>query len=45
MQKSEIKLLQEKLEKTSLNLAEHNLYAADTLKSNNIRTGRKREVG
>ncbi|XP_075266755.1 centlein isoform X2 [Opisthocomus hoazin] len=43
MQKSEIKLLQEKLEKTSLNLAEHNLYAADTLKSNNIRTGRKRE--
>ncbi|XP_074426664.1 centlein isoform X3 [Larus michahellis] len=42
MQKSEIELLQEKLKKASLNLAEHNLYATDTLE-NNIRTGRKHE--
>ncbi|XP_050768577.1 centlein [Gymnogyps californianus] len=43
MQKSEIKLLQEKFKTASLNLAEHNLYATDTLESNNIRTGRKYE--
>ncbi|CAN0312832.1 unnamed protein product [Bubo scandiacus] len=43
MQKSEIELLQEKLIKASLNLAEHNLYTVDTLESNNIRTGRKHE--
>uniref|UniRef100_A0A8B9N8R1 Centlein n=1 Tax=Accipiter nisus TaxID=211598 RepID=A0A8B9N8R1_9AVES len=43
MQKSEIELLQEKLKKASLNLAEHNLYATDTLESSNIRTGRKHE--
>ncbi|KAM6109370.1 centlein [Phoenicopterus ruber ruber] len=42
-QKSEIQLLQEKLKKASFNLAEHNLYATDTLESNNIRTGRKHE--
>ncbi|XP_071657825.1 centlein isoform X3 [Patagioenas fasciata] len=41
VQKSEIELLQEKLKKASLNLAECNLYASDTLESNNIRTGRK----
>ncbi|KAM6037025.1 centlein [Theristicus caerulescens] len=43
MQKSEIELLQEKLKKASLNLAEHNLYATNTLESKNIRTGRKHE--
>ncbi|XP_052633275.1 centlein isoform X6 [Harpia harpyja] len=43
MQKSEIELLQEKLKKASLNVAEHNLYARDTLESSNIRTGRKHE--
>uniref|UniRef100_A0A8D0FDT3 Centlein n=1 Tax=Strix occidentalis caurina TaxID=311401 RepID=A0A8D0FDT3_STROC len=43
MQKSEIELLQEKLKKASLNLAEHNLYTTDTLESYNIRTGRKHE--
>uniref|UniRef100_A0A8C0ATF8 Centlein n=1 Tax=Buteo japonicus TaxID=224669 RepID=A0A8C0ATF8_9AVES len=43
MQKSEIELLQEKLKKASLNIAEHNLYATDTLESSNIRTGRKHE--
>ncbi|XP_054666874.1 centlein isoform X2 [Grus americana] len=43
MQKSEIVLLQEKLKKASLNVAEHNLYTTDTLESNNIRTGRKHE--
>ncbi|KAK2522625.1 Cntln [Columba livia] len=43
VQKSEIELLQEKLKKASLNLAECNLYASDTLESNNIRTGRKRK--
>lgn len=45
MQKSEIELVQEKLKKASLNLAEHNLYITDTLESNNVRTGRKHEVG
>ncbi|KAM9262222.1 centlein [Morus bassanus] len=34
---------QEKFKKASLNIAEHNLYATDTLESNNIRTGRKHE--
>ncbi|XP_075383491.1 centlein isoform X2 [Mycteria americana] len=43
MQKSEIELLQEKLKKASLNLAEHNLYTTEILESNNIRTGRKHE--
>uniref|UniRef100_A0A8C4UL27 Centlein n=1 Tax=Falco tinnunculus TaxID=100819 RepID=A0A8C4UL27_FALTI len=43
MQKSEIKLLQEKLKKRSFNLAEHNLYTTDTLESGNRRTGRKHE--
>ncbi|KAM6226894.1 centlein isoform 2-T3 [Spheniscus humboldti] len=43
MQKSEIELLQKKLKKASLNLAEHNFYTTDTLESNNIRTGRKHE--
>uniref|UniRef100_A0A8B9UJI2 Centlein n=1 Tax=Anas zonorhyncha TaxID=75864 RepID=A0A8B9UJI2_9AVES len=41
MQKSEIELLQEKLKKTSLSLAEHNLYTTETLENNNVRTGRK----
>ncbi|KAM6363720.1 centlein isoform 2-T2 [Pluvialis apricaria] len=41
MQKSEIELLQEKLKKASLNLAEHNLYTIETLENNNIRTARK----
>ncbi|XP_056180766.1 centlein isoform X1 [Falco biarmicus] len=43
MQKSEIKLLQEKLKKRSFNLAEHNLYTTDTLESGSRRTGRKHE--
>ncbi|XP_074935320.1 centlein isoform X2 [Phalacrocorax aristotelis] len=34
---------QEKKKKTSLNIAEHNLYTADILNSNNTRTGRKHE--
>ncbi|XP_009991250.1 PREDICTED: centlein-like, partial [Tauraco erythrolophus] len=42
-QKSEIKLLQEKLKKANLHLAEHNLYATDILESSNIGTGRKHE--
>ncbi|XP_047907293.2 centlein isoform X1 [Anser cygnoides] len=41
MQKSEIEILQEKLKKTSLSLAEHNLYTTETLESNDVRTGRK----
>ena len=45
MQKSEIELLKEKLKKASLNLVEHNLYTTDTLKTSNLRSGRKREVG
>ncbi|XP_053909452.1 centlein isoform X2 [Cuculus canorus] len=40
-QKSEIKILQEKLEKATLSLKEHNLYATDTLESDCIRSGRK----
>ncbi|XP_015704541.1 centlein isoform X7 [Coturnix japonica] len=43
MQKSEIELLKEKLKKANLNLVEHNLYTADTLKSINVTTGRKHE--
>ncbi|XP_035751472.1 centlein [Egretta garzetta] len=43
MRKSEIELLQEKLKKASLNVAEHNLYTTNTLESSNIRTGRKHE--
>ncbi|XP_048787490.1 centlein isoform X2 [Lagopus muta] len=43
MQKSEIELLKEKLKKASLNLVEHNLYTTDTLKTCNVRTGRKHE--
>ncbi|XP_072215716.1 centlein [Excalfactoria chinensis] len=43
MQKSEIELLKEKLKKASLNLVEHNLYTADTLKTINVTTGRKHE--
>lgn len=45
MQESEMELLQKKLKEGDPNLAEHNLYTADTLESNNIRTGRKHEVG
>ncbi|XP_038027197.2 centlein isoform X4 [Anas platyrhynchos] len=44
MQKSEIELLQEKLKKTSLSLAEHNLYTTETLENNNVRTGRKHKT-
>ncbi|XP_052557062.1 centlein isoform X2 [Tympanuchus pallidicinctus] len=43
MQKSEIELLKEKLRKASLNLVEQNLHATDTLKTCNVRTGRKHE--
>ncbi|XP_015135701.2 centlein [Gallus gallus] len=43
MQKSEIELLKEKLKKASLNLVEHNLYTTDTLKTSNLRSGRKHE--
>ncbi|XP_061874618.1 centlein isoform X2 [Colius striatus] len=43
MQKYEIKLLQEKLKKTSLNLAEHNLYIKDSLERKTIRRRRKHE--
>eukprot|EP00076_Gallus_gallus_P035214 XP_025000752.1 centlein isoform X2 [Gallus gallus] len=43
MQKSEIELLKEKLKKASLNQVEHNLYTTDTLKTSNLRSGRKRE--
>nr|XP_013811884.1 PREDICTED: centlein [Apteryx mantelli mantelli] len=42
-QKSEIELLQEKLKKASLNLAEHNLHMTDILESKNVRTERKHE--
>lgn len=45
MQGSEIELLQKRILKVALNPAEHNLYTTDTLESNNIRIGRKREVG
>ncbi|XP_047907294.2 centlein isoform X2 [Anser cygnoides] len=44
MQKSEIEILQEKLKKTSLSLAEHNLYTTETLESNDVRTGRKHKT-
>ncbi|KAL9822667.1 LOW QUALITY PROTEIN: centlein [Geothlypis trichas] len=43
VQESEMELLQKKLKEGDPNLAEHNLYTADTLESNNIRTGRKHE--
>ncbi|KAM3655196.1 LOW QUALITY PROTEIN: centlein [Ammospiza maritima maritima] len=43
VQESEMELLQKKLKEGDPNLAEHNLYTADTLESNNIRTGKKHE--
>ncbi|KAM6991153.1 LOW QUALITY PROTEIN: centlein [Passerculus sandwichensis] len=43
VQESEMELLQKNLKEGDPNLAEHNLYTADTLESNNIRTGKKHE--
>lgn len=45
VQESEMELLQKKMKKAGFNLAELNLYTTDTLESNDIRTGRKNEVG
>ncbi|KAM8792572.1 centlein [Eudromia elegans] len=42
-QKLEIELLQEKLRKASLSLAEHSFHMTNTLESNNVKTERKHE--